>query len=196
MVARSPVTGAGEALPSLHGQRHVSASAWRRARSPRPMGSLPCLTWLASRILSICWRSTRPAQRARTEFAVGRSRGRRKQRDQHPNDDRQRRASTPTQLRTHFELKTAGARKRLGGGGFGVVQVEVAGVVRRWLPSATGRPRVGVARYVYGAVSAHPDGCETSGIFWLGAGPPLDVLLDVGRVLGVGRRSRKDNQHD
>jgi hypothetical protein len=69
-----------------------------------------------------------------------------------PNDDRQTRLDAD-QLRTHFELKAAEARKGLGGGGFGGVQVEVARVVRRWLRSATGLPRVAVARYVYGAVS-------------------------------------------
>jgi len=57
-----------------------------------------------------------------------------------PNDDRQTRLDAD-QLRTHFELKTAEARKGLGGGGFGGVQVEVARVVRRWLRSTTGLPR-------------------------------------------------------
>jgi hypothetical protein len=51
-----------------------------------------------------------------TEFAVGRSRGRRTQRDQHPKRRPTGARLDADQLRTHFELKTAEARKRLGGG--------------------------------------------------------------------------------
>jgi hypothetical protein len=76
------------------------------------MGSPPCLTLLASRILPICWAVDEASSTARTEFAVGRFRGRRTQRDQHPKRRPTDAHLDADQLRTDFEGKTAGARKR------------------------------------------------------------------------------------
>ena len=57
LIARQPRRSTVLERPHGHAiartMRHVSALAWRRSSSPGPVGSLPCLTLLASRILPI-----------------------------------------------------------------------------------------------------------------------------------------------